>query len=709
MWAHSRNRSGSMHDLVDHLQSVAELSARFGKPLGIADWAYVAGLFHDLGKSHPDIQEYLNNPSHGRTVKDHSSAGAVYLYTQRVGAALPFVIAGHHTGLPDLTDLKRRLHERVQDEDVQLAIRLALDEFRRRNVSYLNVMSSLQNQSDIEFDPRRAEVFVRMLFSCLVDADYLDTERHFEPTRTTMREDWTGCVPKLFNRLQAHQYRLRAGCQSTPLNSARAEIYDACIEAARYPTGIFKLSVPTGMGKTISSMGFALKHAILHNKDRVIVIIPYTSIIEQTAQNYREIFGDNVVLEHHSVVDPGADFEFGDHWKLATENWDVPIVVTTTVQFFESLFGNRSSACRKLHNIANSVVILDEFQMLPLELLDSCFSMMQTLSQHYGVTFVLSSATPMALNFTISPPVCDIIPDSEAIFRRHQRVVFETQSLRQPMTWEDVAQHAAEFKQVLVVLNGRRDAWTVYRLLKRQRHDVWHLSSLMCPRHRRDVLQTIRDRLSKGLSVVLVSTQLVEAGVDIDFPVVMRSIGPLDRIAQAAGRCNREGKLEKGQVILFEPLGGTLPKGSYEIGTQLAKNLLLDGRVDLHSLETYEKYFRSLYQSVNTDAKQIEKLRRQSPLKFAEIAKRFKMIDEETVTVVVKYGTNARRLIEQLGGEGVHFALLRQLQSYTVNLYRTDPIWSKRSEEFDELFAGWYVFNGLYDEATGLAVSMYSA
>nr|WP_277991002.1 CRISPR-associated helicase Cas3' [Alicyclobacillus mali (ex Roth et al. 2021)] len=506
--------------------------------------------------------------------------------------------------------------------------------------------------------------------------------------------------------LEEHQRRLRTSYPDTLLNATRAHIYDACIEASRHPTGIFKLSLPTGMGKTVSSMGFALSHAITHNKDRVIVVIPYTSIIEQTAQTYREIFGDHAVLEHHSVVEPGIDQETEEMRMLATENWNAPIVVTTTVQFFESLFGNRSSVCRKLHNIANSVVILDEFQMLPLELLDACFSIIETLTSDYGVTFVLSSATPMALNFHHYSPVRDIVPEPDDIFKRFRRVMFQTQHLRQSMSWREVAELVARHKQALIVVNRRRDAWTLYSLLRQQCNDVWHLSSLMCPKHRRKVLQIVRDRLERDLPVVLVSTQLIEAGVDIDFPVVMRSVAPLDRIVQAAGRCNREGRLEKGQVILFEPLECGIPKGSYDIGTRLTKNLILDGRIDLLAFATYEKYFRMLYQSVDTDAKRIEALRRQSPFQFSEIAKRFKMIDEETATVVVKYDENSYRLIARLDKEGAHYDLLRQLQPYVVNVYRTDPIFDLQSDKLEELFPGWYVFNGLYDEETGLAASM---
>lgn len=552
------------------------------------------------------------------------------------------------------------------------------------------------------------------MFSCLVDADFMDTERHFEEIRANLRRTWSNDLNMLWEQFQSHQKQLLELPADRPIIKARKQIYEKCVMAAKGTTGIYKLCVPTGMGKTLSGMGFALRHAIHQAKKRIIVVVPYSSIIDQNAAVYKAIFGEENVLEHHSMVEPAMEQEKEDRRKLASENWDAPIIVTTTVQFFESLFANRTSAVRKIHNIANSVVILDEFQMLPLELLQPIFSMVRELTLHYGVTFVLSSATPLSLDLTIAkardsmPEPVDLIPDHKELFSCFKRMEYDLAPLRQSWSWQRVAEEIIMHEQAMVVVNRKKDALNLFSLI-RDKSYAFHLSASMCPLHRKQVLDEVRERLKSRKQVLLIATQVVEAGVDIDFPVVIRALGPLDRIVQAAGRCNREGKLKAGKVIVFRPEEGGLPPGSYRTATQEAENLLLQS-VDLHDPSVYETYFNRVYSTVNT-GESLEELRRNktSPLQFPEIAKRFRMIDSNTVTVVVSYGDKLEKLFEQLDKIGILTReLARRLQPYTVNLYEHEKEHILRTEpaSLNLLAEGWYLWSGKYDLKTGLSLGM---
>jgi CRISPR-associated endonuclease/helicase Cas3 len=715
-YAHSPNSNGVPHDLIEHLKSVAEHASRFAEKFGAADMAYWAGLWHDIGKFHLDFQAYLANPM-ARRGPDHSSAGAIL--AEKCFSPLAFLVAGHHGGLPALEELKLRVREKGKTPAINQALDLA-----RQAISNLEPTTPLearlpvflqetpQKKPEQEDLKRRLELFLRMVFSTLVDADFLDTEYHFEPERAAQRGQGAS-LDALWRRFETAQVTL-SGRKQGQLNKIRDEIYQACLRAADNPPGMFSLTVPTGGGKTRSGMAFALRHALVHALDRVIVAIPYTSIIEQTADIYRGIFGAESVLEHHSAVTAHEDskdpLSYHEVWaRLASQNWDAPIVVTTTVQLFESLFANRPSTCRKLHNIARSVVILDEVQTLPPELLTPILDVLQGLVDHYHVSAVLCTATQPALQegpyLRGLREVREIITDPARYFAALKRVRYELPEPDECWTWEHVATEMRSVDQGLAIVNTKQDALRLLDALNDPA--AFHLSTLLCGAHRRDILQEIRRRLETGEVCRLVSTQVVEAGVDLDFPLVLRALGPLDRIVQAAGRCNREGRLEVGRVVIFVPVEGALPPGGYRTGTDTALSLLNQPGADLHDLLLYRTYFERLYQAIDMDKKRIQD--RREALDYPEVAQRFRLIEDDTAPIVVRpdnYRHEVDTLLSMLRhAEETPRWLLRRLQPYIVGV-RTRQIPDYHREGLlNEVAPGMWEWLGQYDAVRGLTVA----
>ena len=607
--AHSTNTRGKSHDLVEHLRCVAKLAGEFAAKFGARDLAYRAGLWHDIGKVHPAFQQYLQecgtNPDQHRRGPDHKLAGSL-IAEQKGQNILAFLIAGHHGGLPSLTDLKEFLRHKTKKQPAQEALRLIGQHVREiEPPSSLGIPSYLDPQSELD-----VEFFIRMLFSTLVDADFLDTERHFNREQAESRRGGPN-LSDLWQDFEKDQVKFTKPAANR-VNAVRREVYQACLQAADQAQGIFRLTVPTGGGKTRSGMAFALKHALCHGLDRVIVAIPYTSIIEQTTDVYRQIFRAGV-LEHHSAVasqeERSDPVSLNDVWsRLAAENWDAPTVVTTTVQLFESLFDRKTTACRKLHNIARSVIILDEVQTLPTHILEPILDALKQLVAHYSVTVVLCTATQPALDN--SPylrgleNIREIVPDPTRLFSALQRVSYEWPHAGEKWTWERVAEEMREAERVLTVVNTKSDALRLLDALKDE--EALHLSTLLCGAHRRDVLDKVKDRLKQGRPCRLVSTQVVEAGVDLDFPTVLRAFGPLDRIVQAAGRCNREGELASGRVVVFDPEEGKLPGRAYRSATDICRNLLSQSDFNFNDPNSYQRFFQSLYQVVETDKENVQ-------------------------------------------------------------------------------------------------------
>ena len=710
LYAHTpRDGSDEWQLLSDHLKKVASLAADFAAAFGAKEFARCMGFLHDLGKASKEFQDYLIRCHKSRLTgakppvikPDHKLAGAVCAQSfGQYAGMLAFPILGHHGGMPDRSDTNQRIRDERELEHISPVLKLA-SELLPADLDYS------------QFPPyafangNACETFLRMLYSCLVDADSLDTESFWEPEKHAARTDGDS-INELWEVFQADQIKLLEHSKKTPVNQIRREIYNACVESATLAQGVFKLTVPTGGGKTRSGMAFALRHAIEHDLRHVIVAIPYTSIIDQNAAEYRKILGAQNVLEHHSAVNIPDSDQYSEEQlriELAAENWNAPIVVTTTVQLFESLFSNKRSKCRKLHNLAGSVIILDEVQTLPPILLQPILDVLKELVANYRVSLVLSTATQPALlgsspyikGFTQCP---EIVPDPKRYFDQLKRVEYDIK--HEPWSWDNVASEIMSRDQVLCVLNSRKDAVALFKLLNDP--DAFHLSTLMCPAHRKDVLNEIKCRLSNDRPCRVISTQVVEAGVDLNFPCVMRAFGPLDRIVQAAGRCNREGKMDGfGEVIVFQPEGGRSPSGIYATAMAEARRILSQNDVDLDDPDVFNKYFTALWQNCNLDAREICELRKR--LDYPEVAARFRMIDEDTVSVLTDYGRDTiSSLIKNVKYRGcVSRDDWRKMQPFSVSIYRNDFDRHRREGQIGEIVPGLFEWRGIYNRNYGIS------
>ncbi|MGC8833715.1 MAG: CRISPR-associated helicase Cas3' [Armatimonadota bacterium] len=699
--AHTPNSAGEWHILDAHLRSTAELAAEFASRFGMQELGKLCGLLHDIGKASQDFQNYLGQLYSGskpHKSPDHKRTGAAYcaqVLPQGIGDLASFAILGHHSELPSRADWQSAVKSTPIPKDVKETAEALVP--RRIDAELLTKALCALCTTEAEF-----ELFIRMLHSCLVDADYLDTEAHFSPEVSAVRGR-KASIEEMLKIFLDDQSQLIANSPNTLVNSLRREIYEHCLRAAEMPQGVFKLTVPTGGGKTRSSLAFALTHAVKHGLERIIYAIPYTSIIEQTADVFRSIFKDpSWVLEHHSLAAELEEDDEESQIRLAAENWDAPLIVTTTVQLFESLFSNKPSRCRKIHRLAKSVLILDEVQCLPIGLLTPILDALKTLADKYGVTVLLSTATQPALDIQ-SPYLkgfantVEIVSEPQRYFDKLKRVDY--QIIPEPLTWEQVAEIIQEHHQCLTVVNSRKDALTLLGILGDD--SAVHLSTLLCGLHRRNLLQEIRERLKSGAPCRVVSTQVVEAGVDIDFPTVLRAVGPLDRIIQAAGRCNREGRLSSGNVVVFEPAEGVAPTGYYQTAVKEAELFLKEG-CSLHSLSDLERYFSKLYQDVKTDSKNIQTLR--SSLDFPETARRFKIIEDNTVSVLVPYPDKNglfQEVLSAVKSKTMTRSLWRRAQSITVGIFWRELDQYRHIVE-ELLPLQLYAWHGEYDPVKGI-------
>ena len=712
------------HLLADHLATVKEMAGQFAEPFDAKDIAQWIGQWHDAGKYNERFRDYLK-ACHEATLsgnkKPHSDSphaiyGASYALQKNQHLAA-FIIACHHAGLQNVATIIDRLKPQAAIKEANGPI----DRVIATAESYINptgpppVLPTWLLTLPEHDQALASEFLIRMLFSCLVDADWLNTEQHGNATKAELRNTHKPDRDSLWNTLwdvfsKEHDAKTKEA-EDTNVNQIRSEVYNDCISAADTKQGIFRLTVPTGGGKTLSSMAFALRHAMKHKLDHIIIAIPYTSIIDQTADIYRKILGDENVLEHHSSVavadNKNEQQDMNElRRRLLCENWDAPIIVTTTVQLFESIFSNRTSSCRKLHNIANSVLILDEVQTLPPLLLDPLMSGLQELTDHYHITPVLCTATQPALETEGSQKyrlrdVHDIVTEYPRHFQSLKRVNYD--NAPDLITWTDLATEIKKYPQVLVVLNTRKDALALISAIGTN-ENVFHLSTLLCGAHRRDVLAEVKLRLEKDDKCILASTQVIECGVDIDFPVVYRAVAPLDRIVQSAGRCNREGKRsEPGYVCIFKPAEGGAPRGVYRTGIEEAEIILREPDVDLHNPDLFVRYFRTLYGDVNTDERKVQAER--AIMNFEEVADKVKLIPDDTVPVVVKYNPEMidRQIAKVRAMRKVTPDVWRSLQPYTVSLYRWDFQKSVSNGDIEEVAPDLFVWTDFYDKLRGIA------
>jgi len=713
--------------LAEHLRNVAAMAKQFAAPLGLAAEAELAGLLHDLGKYAERFQERLRNPSvHGI---NHWSAGT--RKAAEFKALLDYAIEGHHTGIPTFQELQQTL---LKMDDPQLARELtgcseSVDELLQRFEADGLRLSSPPPKlgKDCFANALRA----RMLFSCLVDADFLDTEKHFEPEAAKQRVVPTLQADRASKLLLDSLERLRAHSGDSCVNQIRRQLLSDCLNTAKHPPGLFTLTAPTGSGKTLASLAFALKHIDYHNGNlptddprrfrRVIVVIPYTSIIEQTAQAYRNIFepvfGPDYVLEHHSAVGPGGNLQSPDRdaeeqrtrrARLAAENWAAPLVVTTSVQFFESLFSNRPADCRKLHNLPRSVVLFDEVQTLPTTLVPSLLSAVRLLTlEPYGVTAVFMTATQPAfasaqavLPYGWDPVEISSAPGAMAETMRRTQIILPRSE--HTCSWHEIAERMSEFPQVLCVVNTTSDARELFRLLPTENR--FHLSARLCPAHRQEKLQFVRENLAKGAPCRLVSTQLIEAGVDVDFPIAFRALGPLDSIIQTAGRCNREGRHSTPQpVIVFRPKNGGTPPGAYRIATAKTEEFLNrhpDAR--LHEPATYARYFTELYGLLGRESANADPVFAASKeFDFPKAARECRLIGDDTRSVLVKWRDGVELVAKLRREKHLGPEEWRRVQRFSVNLHMVEFIDAQAKGYIVEAIEDVWVWNSQYDDDLG--------
>lgn len=701
-FAHSPNPEGKWHDLREHLESVAQLARRFAEPFGAGDWAYLAGLWHDLGKFSQEFQDYLRavatDDYHAGELRgslDHTSAGAQHAVAtvEILGHLLAYAVAGHHAGLMDAISDRACLEKRLTKKLPNWSHGLA----HLPSVAAPELPNFLKealggDRGEAAF---RFSFFVRMLFSCLVDADFLDTEAFLNPEVAGSRPRWPSNILEELGRCLEEYVKCRFSSAASSVDKERALVREACLKAAMEPPGLFSLTVPTGGGKTLASLAFALKHAQCHGLRRVVYVVPFTSIIEQNVAVFREVLAPLVerglpdpIIEHHSTLDPEKD---SIESRLAAENWDAPLVVTTTVQFYESLFGNRPSRCRKLHNLASSVIIMDEVQKLPVDYLKPCLLAMRELAANYGSTVLLCTATQPALHRREEFPVGldnirEIIPEPRQLYANLKRV--EVEDLGE-VSDGDLMDHLKRHPRVLCILNTRRHAREIFNLC-RDLEGMHHLSAAMCAAHRSETLGRIRQALAENSPCRVVATQVVEAGVDLDFPVVFRSQAGLDSIAQAAGRCNRNGKAPMGTTYVFRSehreseafLRDTANATEHLLGRHGSEALYRD----LLSLEAVEHYFRLYFWSQKDRwdrYRLLDRLKIQNSKEmpflfdYDSIAGSFRLIQDTGEPVLIPWGEKGRSLCQQLHYASLRpsVSLMRALQRYSVQVPRR--VWGR--------------------------------
>jgi CRISPR-associated endonuclease/helicase Cas3 len=721
--AHVRKEDNGfgIQTMDDHLNGTACFASEFASKFQNEQWGHLLGIWHDIGKYSEAFQSYIkvnsgyeeDDQKHPKT--DHTSAGAILskeLYPQ-FWPSIAYCIAGHHAGLhnwyPEI-GISGDLTDRLKKQDF-------LENIRSSIPSNLLHIQSLNAPIGKPINKENIHLWIRMLFSCLIDADRLDTERFMNPEAYNKRGNYEqlASLKRLFDN---HMQELAKNAKPTDVNRIRGEILRQCINSGKRQPGFFSITVPTGGGKTLSSMAWALEHAVKYNKSRIIIAIPYTSIITQTVQVYRNIFGEENVVEHHSNIDEDTTSQ---ERKLAVENWDAPIVVTTNVQLFESLFSNKTSRCRKLHNMVNSIIILDEAQMLPPEFLKPILTALKNLVGDYNVSVLLSTATQPALTGKIGGngqhafmgieqnTVWELISDTSKLTEDLKRVELQMpDSTNQPVEWEGLSNELSQYEQLLCIVNTRRDCRELYRLMPA---GTIHLSRMMCTAHIMDLIAIIKQTLKEDKPIRVISTQLIEAGVDVDFPVVYRALTGLDSVAQSAGRCNREGKLNSqgklGLTKVFCSPNGT-PPGLMRKGADTLQEMLVKPNTDFFAPETFKNYFSLFYSKINNFDKPkvfdlLEKDACEMKFQFATAARNFQLIDDKgTTSILVEYKEGAE-LIGMLRRKGPEAWLMRKLQRYSVSVNERDFVEIQKAGLIDQIHGCWVQsYEKLYSKEAGL-------
>jgi CRISPR-associated endonuclease/helicase Cas3 len=746
-FAHSKNDAGLRHRAADHLSSVSRLAREF-----LAGWrgeeeAALAGLLHDIGKYGDLFQRRLQGLERGL---DHWSLGAWIALNEYESVAAALAIEGHHIGLQRLSSssLKALNPKKLA---VQHPLNLSLTE-----ASSDTLRKRMESDGLLPFKPTKSAcnpclpvridnmLDIRMLFSALVDADFVDTEAHFlgdeqgkryRPTGAGLRaEEALSILKKRINELR------HKSISAASIQQVRDRLLDACLRSAEHGPGTFTLTAPTGSGKTLAMLAFALAHAKANDMRRIVMVIPYLSIIEQTAEIYRELFephfGSLYILEHHSlssrVEGSEQDIELERRRRLVAENWDAPLIITTSVQLLESLFANRPSRCRKLHRLRHSVILFDEVQTLPAPLALPTLAALSHLSREHHCSVLFSTATQPAfdhlhseitewLNYTDSGwQPRKVVEHPEQLFQPLKRAEFCWYLPDKRWSWQKLAESLSANRQALCIVNLKRHAKAIWELLKEGMDGAFHLSTNLCPAHRQRLLAEVRRRLQMGEPCRLISTQCIEAGVDVDFPLVYRAYGPLEAIIQAAGRCNREGRLEKGKVNIFMPEDEFYPGDVYQQAANMTKKLLHEhgvGGMDLNDPNFITRYYQSLYDLTEahrgTQSDSLYDSMRNGS--FVDMASQYRLIKQDSINVLVPYAEELglyRQLVDMAEQEGLKREWIVKARPLCISLWRPksdDAIWNwltevplhGRSKERQE---EWFIYlnEGHYHPALGL-------
>lgn len=705
--SHVRQADMAVQSNDDHQQGVAKLAETFAAEFGMGDFGRIMGLLHDKGKEQVEWQRYIQGVTgynkeyaHVMSGPHHAYVGAIIAQRQypQIAPLIAQSIAGHHRGLYDYCDYIEETKQGIPKD-------VTVDNALHYQFPYLPKLE--------RFDLHH---LVRMLFSCLVDADSLDTEAFMEPEQAKLRGCHTS-MPELLKMLETHLQELRANAPNTEVNNIRNYVQKQCTKESQREGGFYSLTVPTGGGKTLASVLWALHHAVKNHQQRIIIAIPYTSIIVQTASTLKRIFGEDNVLEHHSNVNPDNinDGKLRERLQLATENWDYPIIVTTNVQLFESLFSNKRSDSRKLHNIANSVIILDEVQTLPLGFYKPIVHTLDTLHRLFGISILFTTASQPILtgrieganpsaSFDALASVREIIPAKAQLHDKLRRV--KLTFMEESLTYDEIAIELAKHKRVLCIVNTRRDAKELYDRLPKEGICL-HLSRMMCPAHVAATIQHIKEALKveSDEPIKVIATQLIEAGVDIDFPVVYRQEAGLDSILQAAGRCNREGKQEICTTYVFG-LGKEHPLPPGFITQTNNARLNMGQQHDWFSPEAMTCYFRQLHSRIdNFDTKQMQELLYKPECEFEEAARQFRLIDDQTISVIINWNGNIE-LYQQLLSKGPSYSLMKKLAQYSVNIRERDLRNLQSIRAIEEPFENIYAITNpsFYKSDTGLSI-----
>ena len=723
--AHSKNTDGNTHLLKDHLINTQKIIKTFANNETQEKMLSLVALLHDLGKYQKEFQIYLQDGGQRGSVP-HARWGAIVARRLK-SHELSFCINGHHKGLENLNkwETEDTFLDKENGEDKKMAelYRCFLNDI---NISPQEIAQEVYGICTelTTYNKLEKELLTRFIFSCLTDADWLDTESHFSPDKAELRSakklDLEHCLKQIeaiFKSFETPEASLKE------INILRNQARKQALEKANGNVGFYSLNLPTGLGKTLTSFHWALEHAKANKLKRIIIVLPYVNIIDQTAALLKKYFGEENILEHHASfneennekINNECIQELFDEKKLACENWDYPIIVTTTVQFYESLFSNKPSKCRKVHNIANSVVILDEVQTLSKELVLPTLDMLRDVQKIMNTSFVFCTATMPTFekheDFNGVEHLISLVDDAQELFDKTKRVNFNLINKLEPLSIKELTAQVIVTgemgKSALVIFNTKQITKDFYLSLKDAAcwEKAYHLSTNMCPVHRKTIIENIRTDLKNEIKILVVSTQLIEAGVDFDFPCVFRAIAPLDSIIQAAGRCNREGRMvQKGEVYLFELENASYPSGAYETEMQLAKLLIKD---NVQRLDEYS-FFKNYYQQVMSlyiEAKKITPVR--EDYNFETVNNMYKLLDNATKSIFIyQYNDESRKLYsiieeKQRIGQKLSRSSLRKIQLYTVQVY---PDFFQKAEGLYREINGVIVWDGKYDNALGINI-----